>query len=94
LLHTATLLGLAASAQFDDRTLGVGIPAPSYARIYTVTAIAPTYCSLTGQDLTNTAWWGLALVAVALHHVFRSLILRGRKNISQLEALKYDARGA
>ena len=90
-----TLLGLTALSQFDDDKLGVrSIPAPNYALVYAVTAIAPTYCSLTGQGLANVAWWSLALVAVALHHLFRSLILQGKKNISRLEDLKYDARGA
>ena len=90
-----TLLGLTALSQLDDDRLAVrSIPAPNYALVYAVTAIAPTYCLLTGQGLANIAWWSLALVAAALHHLFRSLILQGKKNISQLEALKYDARGA
>jgi hypothetical protein len=90
-----TLLGLTVLSQLDDDKLGVrSIPAPNYALVYGVTAIAPTYCSLTGQGLANVAWWSLALVAVALHHFFRLLILQGKKNISRLEALKYDARGA
>jgi len=94
-----TLLGLAAlchraSTVLEDNPLGVGKPAPNYARFYVVTAIAPTYCILTGRGLTNVAWWSFALVAVALHHFFRSLILQGKKNISGLEGLKYNARGA
>jgi hypothetical protein len=90
-----TLLGLTVLYQLDDDTLGVrSISAPNYALVYAVTAIAPTYCSLTGQGLANIAWWSFALVAVALHHFSRSLILQGKKNVSQLEALKYDARGA
>ncbi|KAI0004634.1 hypothetical protein BJV74DRAFT_763211 [Russula compacta] len=94
LLHTIILLGIAILAQVDDYTLGTPILAPNYARVYAITAIAPTYCLLTGQDLINTAWWSLALVAVGLHHLFHLLILQGKKNISQLEALKYSARGA
>jgi len=74
--------------------MGVRILSLTYPRVYVATAIAPTFCSLTGQGLTNTAWWSFALVAVGLHQFFRSLILQGRRNISQLEALKYDARGA
>jgi hypothetical protein len=94
LLHTAILLGLAALSQYDDHTPGIHILVPNYARIYAIAAIAPTYCSLTRQSVANIAWWGFALMAVSLHHFFRSLIRHGKKNILQLEALKYDARGA
>jgi len=93
-LHTVTLLALALPALPDDHTLGVRILPLTYTRLYVATAIAPTFCSLTGQGLTNTAWWSFALVVVALHQFFRSLILQGRRNISQLGVLKYDARGA
>jgi len=94
LLHTITLLGLAVFCQLDHNTLGVRNPTPNYALVYAVTAIAPTICLLTGQGLTNIVWWSFALVAVAFHHFFRSLILQGKKNISRLEGLKYNARGA
>ncbi|KAI9456154.1 hypothetical protein F5148DRAFT_1288051 [Russula earlei] len=94
LLHAATLLALAVPAQFGDHPLGIRILAPNYMRVYVATAIAPTFCSLTGQGLPNTAWWSFAVVAVALHQFFRSLILQGRENISRLQALKYNARGA
>lgn len=94
LLHTITLLSIAVLPQLDDNTLGVRNPSPNYALVYAVTAAAPTYCLLAGQGLTNVAWWSFALVAVALHHFFRSLVLQGRKNISRLEGLKYNARGA
>ena len=94
LLHTVILSGLAALAQFDGPTPGNTIPVPNYARIYAITAVAPTYCLLTGRGLANIAWWSFALVAVSLHHFFRSLIHRGRKGISQLEGLKYEVRGA
>ena len=80
--------------QLDDNTPGVRNPTPNYALVYAVTALAPAYCLLAGQGLANIAWWSLALVAVALHHFFRSLILQGKKNISRLEGLKYNARGA
>jgi hypothetical protein len=89
-----TLLGLTVLIQLDGDTPGLRITAPNYATFYAVTAIAPTYCSLAGQGLANIAWWSFALVAVALHHFFRSLILHGRENISRLEELKYNARGA
>jgi hypothetical protein len=89
-----TLLGLTVLFQLDDDALGFRFPAPNYALVYAVTAIAPTYCSLAGQGLANIIWWSFALIAVTLHHFFRSLILQGRKNISRLEALKYDAKGA
>ena len=92
LLHTITLLSLAVLCQLDSNMLGN--PTPNYPLVYAVTAIAPTYCLLAGQGLTNIAWWSFALVAVALHHFLRSLILRGKKNISRLEGLKYNARGA
>jgi hypothetical protein len=94
LLHTITLLGLAVLCQLDDKTLGVHNPTPNYALVYAVTGIAPTYCLLTSQGLANIVWWSFAIVAVALHHFFRSLILQGKKNISRLEGLKYNARGA
>jgi hypothetical protein len=94
LLHTITLLGLAVICQLDDNTLGVRNRTPNYALVYAVTAIAPTYCLLTDQGLANIAWWSFALVAVALYHFFLSLILQGKKNISRLEGLKYNARGA
>jgi len=94
LLHTVILLGLAALPQYDDNTPGIHTLVPKYARIYAVAAIAPAYCSLTRQSVANIAWWGFALVAAALHHFFHSLIRHGKKDISQLEALKYDARGA
>jgi len=93
-LHTVILLALALPAQPDNHTLGVRILALTYTRVYVVTAIVPMFCLLTGQGLTNTAWWSFALVAVVLHQFFRSLILQGRRNILQLEALKYDTRGA
>ena len=88
------LLGLTVHSRLDDDTPGVQIPAPNYALVYAVTAIAPAYCALTRQGLANVAWWGFALVAVVLHDFFRSLILQGRKDILRLETLKYDARGA
>lgn len=94
LLHTGVLLGLAALAQYDDDMPGIHALVPNYARIYAVAAIAPTYCSLTRQGVANIAWWGFALMAVSLHHLFHSLIRHGKKNISQLGVLKYDARGA
>ncbi|KAH9998026.1 hypothetical protein BJV77DRAFT_788484 [Russula vinacea] len=79
LLHSMTLLGLTVLFQLDDDALGFRFPAPNYALVYAVTAIAPTYCSLAGQGLANIIWWSFALVAVTLHHFFRSLILQGRK---------------
>jgi hypothetical protein len=94
LLHTITLLGLAVLCQLDDNTLGVPNPTPNYALVYAITAITPVYCLLAGQGLVNIVWWSFAILAVALHHFFRSLILRGKKNISRLEGLKYNARGA
>lgn len=102
LLHSITLLGLAALCYragtpgkvLENNLLGVRNPAPNYALVYAITAIAPTYCLLTGQILVNIAWWSFALVAVAFHHFFQSLILQGKKNISRLEGLKYNARGA
>ena len=94
LLHAIALLGLAVLSQLEDNTLGVRIPPPNYALVYAVTAIAPTYCILAGQGLINIVWWSFALIAVAMHHFLHSLVLQGRKNILQLEALKYDARGA
>ncbi|KAF8501115.1 hypothetical protein F5888DRAFT_1679219 [Russula emetica] len=94
LLHIITLLALAAPRPLDFNALGVRNPRPNYALVYAVTAIAPTYCLFTGQGLTNIAWWSFALVAVALYHFFLSLIHQGKKNISRLEGLKYNARGA
>lgn len=94
LLHTITLLGLAVLFQLDDNALGMRNLTPNYALVYAVTAIAPTTCLLTGQGVANVAWWSFALVAVALHHFFQSLILQGKKSISRLEGLKYNARGA
>jgi hypothetical protein len=93
-LHTITLLSLAVIFQLDDNTSRVGNLPPNYPLVYAVTAIAPTYCLLTGQGLSNIVWWSFALVAVALHHFFQSLVLQGKKNISRLEGLKYNARGA
>ncbi|KAH9969464.1 hypothetical protein BC827DRAFT_1101 [Russula dissimulans] len=90
----SSLYGLYLIRRPDNHTLGVRILALTYTRVYVVTAIVPMFCLLTGQGLTDTAWWSFALVAVALHQFFRSLILQGRRNISQLEALKYDTRGA
>ena len=81
-------------SQCDDPMLGVHILVPNYTRVYVITAIAPTYCMLTHQGLANIAWWSFALMSVSLHQFFRSLIRQGRDNVSQLEALKYDARGA
>jgi hypothetical protein len=98
LLHTMILLGLAAlchqASVLEDNPLGVRNPTPNYPRFYAITAMAPTFCLLTGQGLTNIAWWSFALVAVALHHFFQSLIHQGKKNLSRLEGLKYNARGA
>jgi hypothetical protein len=94
LLHTTIILGLAALSQYDDHMPGIHILVPNYARIYAIAAIAPTYCSIRRESVANIAWWGFALMAVSLHHFFRSLIHHGKKNILQLEALKYDARGA
>jgi hypothetical protein len=97
LLHAIILIGLPVLCQVDDNTLGVRNPTPNYALFYAiayvVTAMAPAYCLLTGQGLANIAWWSLALVAVAIHHFVLSLILQGKKNISRLEGLKYNARG-
>ncbi len=94
LLHAITLLGLTVLSLLDDDTLGVRIPTPNYSLVYGATAIAPTCCLLTGQGLANITWWSFALIAVALHHFLHSLVFRGRKSISRLEALKYNARGA
>ncbi|KAI0272917.1 hypothetical protein BGY98DRAFT_147357 [Russula aff. rugulosa BPL654] len=93
LLHTIILLGLAVLCQLNDNTPSVRNPTPNYALVYSATAIAPTFCLLTVQGLPNIVWWSFALVAVALHHFFQSLILQGKKNISRLEGLKYNARG-
>jgi hypothetical protein len=94
LLHTVILLGFAVLAQCDDPTQGIHILVPNYARVYAIAAIAPTYCILTGQGLANIAWWSFTFMAVSFHQFLRSLIHQGRSNISQLEALRYDARGA
>jgi len=97
LFHTITLLSLAAGCHLARDALEdnpLGNPAPNYTLVYALTAIAPTYCLLTSQGLINIAWWSLALVAVAFHHFCQSLILQGRKNISRLQGLKYNARGA
>ncbi|KAI0304523.1 hypothetical protein B0F90DRAFT_1269440 [Multifurca ochricompacta] len=75
-------------------TQGIRTLAPNHAQVYTITAIAPTYCALTDQGLTNIAWWSSALAAAALYHLFHVIILSGRKGISQLEVMKYDIRGA
>jgi hypothetical protein len=94
LLHTVILLGFAVLSQCDEPTLGSHILLPNYARVYAITAVAPTYCIFSNQGLANIAWWSFALMGVSLHQFVRSLIHQGRNNISQLEALKYDARGA
>jgi hypothetical protein len=99
LVHTIILLSLAGGCYLarnvlGDNPLGVPDPAPNYALVYAVTAIAPTYCLLTGQGLADIAWWSLALVAVAFHQFCLSLILQGKKNILRLEELRYNARGA
>ena len=92
------LIGLAAlchqASVPKDNPPGVHNPIPNYPRFYVLTAIAPTYCLLTVQGLANIVWWSFALFAVALHHFFQSLIHQGKKNISRLEGLKYNARGA
>ncbi|KAI0247124.1 hypothetical protein BJV78DRAFT_1248028 [Lactifluus subvellereus] len=94
LLHTVILLGIAILARLDVPPQSTDALVPHRARVYAIVAIAPMYCMLTGQGLTNTAWWSFAFVAAALHHFFHSLILQGRTSISQLEVMKYDARGA
>jgi hypothetical protein len=88
------LLGIAVLARLDVPPQSIYAFVPYRARVYAIAAIAPTYCMLTGQGLTNTIWWSFAFVAVALHHFFHSLILRGRTSISELEVMKYDSRGA
>jgi hypothetical protein len=85
---------MAVLARLDLPEQDTHVLVPHHVRIYAITAIAPMFCILTGQGLTNTAWWSFAFVAVAFHHFFHSLILQGRTGISQLEVMKYGARGA
>ncbi|KAI9443084.1 hypothetical protein H4582DRAFT_1154573 [Lactarius indigo] len=91
LLHTAIVLSLVVFPRLDGHIQGTRT---HYLRLYAAAAIAPIYCALTGQGLTNFVWWCFALTAVVLHHSFHTLIRQGEASISQLEGLKYDARGA
>ena len=88
------MLGLVVFHSLDAHIQGARAPTTYYSQLYAATAIAPTYCALTGQGLTNFVWWSFAFIAVVLHHSFHTLIRRGKASISQLEELKYDAKGA
>ncbi|KAH9080679.1 hypothetical protein EDB83DRAFT_1008068 [Lactarius deliciosus] len=91
LLHTMIVLSLVVFPRLDGHVQGTRT---HYSRLYAAAAIAPAYCALTGQGLTNFVWWCFALIAIVLHHSFYTLIRRGEASISQLQELKYDARGA
>lgn len=94
LLHTSIVLSLVVFPRMDGHVQGSRSPPTYYLQQYAAAAIAPAYCALTRQGLTNFVWWSFALIAVVLHHSFHVLIRRGTASISQLEELKYDSRGA
>ena len=94
LLHTSIVLSLVVFTHSNGHVQGSRSPASYYSQHYAAAAIAPAYCALTSQGLTNFVWWSFALAAVVLHHSFHTLIRRGKASISQLEGLKYDSRGA
>jgi len=94
LLHTSIVLSLVVFASLDGHVPGSRTPTTYYPQLYAAAAIAPSYCALTSQGLTNFLWWSFALTAVALHHSLYTLIRRGKASISQLENLKYESRGA
>ena len=91
LLHTSIVLSLELFPRMDGRSLS---STTYYSQHYAAAAMAPAYCALTSQGLTNFVWWSFALTAVVLHHSFHTFIRRGKASISQLEELKYDSRGA
>ena len=94
LLHTSIVLSLVGFSRLDGHGPDSRTPTTYYPQLYAAAAIAPSYCTLTSQGLTNFLWWSFALIAVALHHSLHILIRQGKASISQLEKLKYESRGA
>ncbi|KAI0259798.1 hypothetical protein BC834DRAFT_904011 [Gloeopeniophorella convolvens] len=79
-LHLLALSAMVALPSVNNLREGTYVPTP-YHVVYGTTALAPAFCVISGQGLTNTIWWCFALATALLH-------------ISQLERMKYDARGA
>ncbi|PSR70472.1 hypothetical protein PHLCEN_2v13623 [Hermanssonia centrifuga] len=57
-------------------------------------SIAPSISLMIGQTWADVIFWGLADALTWLIHSAQNWMKRDADNIRQLEAMRYDARGA
>jgi len=79
---------------FRFRVGTISLQPLSYAVSYGLSAVVPVLCVLLGFPWQVIAWWCLTPAVIAVFQTVQSSISHGNTSISELEKLKYVARGA
>lgn len=91
-IHCNLLMILWSHRPFLQNVAG---PYPAtYTAMYATATAAPMLCLLMGRGSTNVIWWSFALASVCFQHLFHRSVADGHRSLSELESMKYDAKGA